>query len=224
MTKPSLKEKVYTIIRNDILTRAVPGGTRLIETEVAARLSVSRTPVREALQRLSHEKFVRAIPRAGYLVEELPDDDIQDLFSTRMDIEQAAARKAAAYISATELKEMDDNLEQARAAAKAGDAAELAGLDTAFHTILYKAARSRHLFRICKNMSDLSSRYQRDLHQQETLAGECLAQHLQVFQALLAKNGDGAAKALAAHGESACRHLKEILKKQRSDTFGRDMI
>lgn len=222
MKKISLKEQVYRSLRNDILFGAIPGGTRLIETEEATRLSVSRTPVREALQRLAQESFVRAIPRAGYLVEDLPDDEIQDLFSTRMDVEGAAVRRAVRTISVEELKELDDNLEKARIAAKSKDFDQMAELDRSFHIILYKAARSRHLYRICRNMSDLTSRYRYGLHQQTDLANDSLNQHLQIYQAVIAKDGNAAANALVTHGESACRHLADLMKRQRSQAFDRD--
>ncbi|MCK5163980.1 MAG: GntR family transcriptional regulator, partial [Desulfobacula sp.] len=82
-----LKEKVYKTLRYDILTGKIPGGTRITESSIANRLNVSRTPVREALQRLTQEKLIISLPRAGYIIEDMSNDDIQDLFSARFDIE-----------------------------------------------------------------------------------------------------------------------------------------
>ena len=80
MDKLTLKEKVYKILRNDILTGQIPGGTHITESIISKRLGVSRTPVREALQRLTQEKLVVPLPRAGYMIEDMSDEDIQDLF------------------------------------------------------------------------------------------------------------------------------------------------
>lgn len=118
MKKDSLKIKVYKSLRLDIVSGKLAGGTRITETAIAQEINVSRTPVREALQKLAQEKFLRAIPKAGYIVEDLSDNEIQDLFTTRMEIEQIAIQKAMQYITVEELKLLDDNLELTKTCVK----------------------------------------------------------------------------------------------------------
>ena len=113
-TESSLTERVYQRLRRDILTGKIPGGTRLVESALAEEMLVSRTPAREALRKLTLEGLVRAVPRAGYLVEDLTDEDIQDLFDTRMDIEQIAARKALQNIGDGELQALEGPLSRGK--------------------------------------------------------------------------------------------------------------
>ncbi len=68
--KDSLKIKVYKSLRLDIVSGKLKSSTRITETAVAQELNVSRTPVREALQKLAQEKFLTAIPKAGYIVQD----------------------------------------------------------------------------------------------------------------------------------------------------------
>jgi DNA-binding GntR family transcriptional regulator len=219
MKTQSLKTKVYKALRQDIVSGKIPGGTRITEVAAAESLKVSRTPVREALQKLSQERLLIAIPKAGYLVEDLSDDDIQDLFTTRMDIEQIALSKAVDYITVAELKALDDNLEKTKAAIKDQKDMVLTELDLAFHSIFYTAARSRSLFRVCKNLGDMTLKYRHGINLTPPFRSQMLKQHLEIYQALISKDKTQASNALARHCEQAKSHLQVVMKKIRSDSF-----
>lgn len=224
MTKNSLKTQVYKSLRLDIVSGKIKGGTRITETAIAQELNVSRTPVREALQKLASEKFLKAIPKAGYLVEDLSDNEIADLFTTRMEIEQIAIEKAIENITVDELKALDDNLEQTKACIKAGSQFKVTELDIDFHTIIYKAARSQSLFRVCKNLSDLTIRYRHGLNLIPNLWVELLQQHIKIYQALLSKNSEKTKAALALHADLEKSSLMDLMKKVRSDAFTEEEI
>jgi DNA-binding GntR family transcriptional regulator len=219
MRNESLRTKVYTLLRQDIVSGKIPGGTRVTEIAIADSLKVSRTPVREALQKLSQERLLISIPKAGYMVEDLSDDDIQDLFATRMEIEQIAVKKAVQYITVDELKALDDNLEQTKAAIKSGQELELTQLDVAFHSIIYTAARSRSLFRVCKNLGDLTLKYRHGLNMSLSLRNQMLHSHIQIYQAMILKDSQAAGLAVDDHGKKARSLLVNVMKKIRSDSF-----
>jgi DNA-binding GntR family transcriptional regulator len=86
-------------LRDDILARRVPQGSRLVEGELTARFSVSRGPVREALRRLSAEGLIEHWPHRGALVRRLSLREIRELFEIRVEMETLAARLAAAAVS-----------------------------------------------------------------------------------------------------------------------------
>ncbi len=222
MKDASLKIMVYKSLRLDIVSGKLPSGTRLTETAIADSLNVSRTPVREALQKLSQEKLLIAIPKAGYMVEDLSDNEIQDLFTTRMEVEQIAVQKAIENITVEELKSLDDNLEQIKASIKSGEHFKITELDIAFHTIIYKAARSKSLFRVCKNLSDLTIKYRHGLNLVPNLWSELLQQHIKIYQALISKDKEKAAQAIASYAKHTKSQLMDVMKKVRSDTFSRE--
>lgn len=219
MKKESLKLKVYKSIRLDIVTGKLPGGTRITEVAIANSLDVSRTPVREALQKLSQEGFLISIPKAGYLIEDLSDNDILDLFTTRMEIEQIAIQKAIEHITVEELKKLDDNLEHFNAAIKSGEHDKITQLDVVFHTIIYKAARSKALFTVCKNLSDLTIKYRHRLNLAPNLWNEMLQQHIKIYQALISKDKEKAGQEIELYAQFTMAHLIDVMKKIRSDTF-----
>src|SRR5687768_17531126 len=92
----SLSESTYARVRRELLTDVIPPGTRLREVELAARLQVSRTPVREALRRLESDGFVVRAPGGGGLIATPKGpDDLGDLGLLRIEIDGLAARMAA---------------------------------------------------------------------------------------------------------------------------------
>ena len=214
-----LKEKVYKTLRYDILTGKIPGGTRITESNTAARLNVSRTPIREALQRLTQEKLVISLPKAGYLIEDMSNDDIQDLFSARFDIETMVTCKAIDHITNDELEIMGKNLEKAKACIDANDLKTMTDLDIEFHSIIYKASRSKTFFRICKNLSDLTMKYRHGLNLRADIWNVAIDNHMAIYKALVARDKNLAARAVNFHSEQVKSQLLDIMKKVRSDSF-----
>lgn len=222
MEKATLKETVYKTLRNEILSGTIPGGTHITESTIAKRLKVSRTPVREALQRLTQEKLVLSLPRAGYIIEDLSDDDIQDLFSARFEIEALVIQKAVQYITADELKMMADNIEKTKISIASAELKRMTELDLEFHSIIYKASRSKTLFRICRHLGDLTMKYRHGLNLVSELWKEAIENHTSIYQALLASDEEKAIHAIARHGDQAKYQLLEIMKKVRSESFLKD--
>ncbi len=224
MEKKLLKDKVYKALRQDILTGKIPGGTHTTESSLARHLNVSRTPVKEALQRLSQEKLITSLPRAGYIIETMSDEDIQDLFTARFEIEALAVRKAARFVTVDELKMLGDNIDRAKTCIKSGELQKMTELDLEFHTVLYKASRSKTYYRICKNLGDLTMKYRHGLNLVRDLWKEAIENHTIIYQALLAKEEEKAVQAITDHGKQAIAQLRDIMKKIRSDSFFKEEI
>jgi DNA-binding GntR family transcriptional regulator len=155
----SLTEQVYRNLRHGIITGAIRGGTRLVETALASEMKVSRTPVREALHKLALEGFLYSIPRAGYIVEETSEIDIKDLFTTRTAIEKIAVKWAIAKITPEELQRLEMNLQRTDEVLKSGATESMMDLDAEFHQIIYRAARSKTLYKISQTLSDHTLRF-----------------------------------------------------------------
>jgi DNA-binding GntR family transcriptional regulator len=219
-----LKDKVYKTLRYDILTGKIPGGSHITESAMAKQLDVSRTPVREALQRLTQEKLITSLPRAGYLIENMSDEDIQDLFSARFDIETLVIKKAVQYITAEELNLMADNIERTKACILSGELRRMTDLDLEFHAIIYQASRSKTFYRICRNLGDLTMKYRHGLNLVRDLWKAIVETHTMIYTALLERDEQKAVQAIARHGDQAKAQLMEIMKRLRSESFVRNEI
>ena len=219
MDSKPLKDIVYQKLRNDILNGNIPGGTHITESSISKQLDVSRTPVREALQRLTQERLITALPRAGYIIEDMSNEDAQDVFSARFEIEALVIKKAVHYITPDELKMLAENIEQARAHIKSGEHKKVTLLDLEFHDIIYRASRSKTFYRICKDLGDLTMKYRHGLNLEEDLWDAAIKNHETILQALLSGDEDKAAQAIISHGEQAKARLIDVMKKARSELF-----
>ncbi len=99
-----LVERVYEAIKQDILMSHLQPGEPLLEEELARRLSVSRTPIREALRKLEHEGLIRIVPNKGAFVRVLTPKDIREIYEVREALESFAAGRAALALPDKEIE------------------------------------------------------------------------------------------------------------------------
>lgn len=103
-----LSEQVYLVLRDAICNGVFPDHTHLVQGELAAQLKVSRTPVRDALLRLSQEKLVRGVGARGYIVEALSERDVLDIYEVRICLEVQGALLALSNFSASTLRRLEE--------------------------------------------------------------------------------------------------------------------
>jgi len=92
---PSLAENAYELIKADIITCKLEPGEQIVQGQLALQYQIGLTPVREALQRLAQEGFVRPIPRYGYIVSPVTISDVHQIYEARLVVELATIRLAA---------------------------------------------------------------------------------------------------------------------------------
>ncbi len=110
MPNELLSERVYHDIKRDILTGVYEVGAALSVDAFVQKHHISRTPVRDALNRLQHEGLVTAIPRVGYFVTQVTVKDVQDIFQLRSVLEAASAEMAARNITDGQLLQLEQTL------------------------------------------------------------------------------------------------------------------
>ncbi|MCX7149095.1 MAG: GntR family transcriptional regulator [Rhodocyclales bacterium] len=128
-----LADRVYHQLRDNIGSHQIRPGERLQEVSLAAQLGVSRTPVREALARLESEGMI-AMEGRGFVVPELTDADIEEIYQLRFLLEPAAVSSAVVEVgSAADLASMTAAIEDAVAAEKDGDFRAFLEANSRFH-------------------------------------------------------------------------------------------
>lgn len=222
--KQPLKDVVYQALRKDILSGEISGGTHITESGISKRLGVSRTPVREALQRLTQEKLVSALHRAGYIVEDMSNEDIQDIFLARFEIEALVVKKAVNHITDPELERLKHNIKTTKTYIHSANLEKVTQMDLEFHAILYRAARSKTYYRICTNLGELTMKYRHGLNLEKGLWDKALQHHQMIYDALLKKDKNAAVNAMLAHGEQARIQLLDMMQMVRSELFANDDI
>lgn len=143
----TLGQLVYSSVRQAILTGELKSGELLREADLAARLGVSKTPVREALRKLEREALARSVAHRGVVVAGLESHDIRDIFEMRVALEPLAARLAAERITDAEASALRALLDDMRVAARRKDRERLRGLNVEFHARLHALSGNKRLER-----------------------------------------------------------------------------
>ena len=138
---PTLAERTYVRLREDIITIRLAPGTLLRETELMRRLDVGRTPVREALQRLQRDGFVVVIARRGTFVSKIDISDLTAIYEARARIKSWATRLAAERLREPERREARELIDALRAIAGPSELDALLALDRRIHRFIYRAAK-----------------------------------------------------------------------------------
>ena len=176
-------------------------GDRLTETELAARLGISRTPVREAIRHLEGDGLVTHVPRVGATIRRLDHAEISELYDMRSVLEGTAARFAARAASDVEL----DELQAIHAQMKNASGRELYQLNTAFHAALLNAARNRFLVRSVAAIHTTLLILGPSTMEHDERAASAISEHAAVLSALRGRDQDKAEAAMRAHIEAAHR-------------------
>jgi DNA-binding GntR family transcriptional regulator len=190
----------YHHLLGEIRSGALPSGARLRETDLAERLGISRTPVREAIRQLEADGLVVHLPRQGATIRSLDYAEVIELYEMRAVLEGTAARLAARAASEIELAELSA-LHADLASAPAG--AQARELNRQFHRTLIDAAKNRFLIKAMSTLQKTMLIIGPTTLADPTRAADAVAEHAKVLAALQARDGRMAEQAMRDHVEAA---------------------
>ncbi len=195
-------EKAYTAIRKAIIAQRFQPGERLKEERLAEEIGVSRTPVREALRRLSSEGLLQLMPNQGVTVPAWSSKDVEDIFGLRLALETYGVEQAAVRATREQVGQLESlcrQMEALVAEGKNGYLTKVADRNRAFHRILAEAGGGpllgRLLFQVIE-MPLMMNTYHRYSEQE---MARSLNHHRELTQALRARDQIWAAAVMAAH-------------------------
>ena len=154
-----LKELVFTTLKKAIIKGELQPGDRLMELQLAEKMGVSRTPIREAIHKLSREGLVTLIPRKGAEVAGMSRKTLNDVLTVRKDLELLAFRLAFENIDGEQLKTLEARMEAFENAVDADDILQMVDTDEQFHFVIYDAAANNKLKDILGNLKESMYRY-----------------------------------------------------------------
>lgn len=212
MEKQRLSDSVYQIVSSYIVSGKLTQGQRLREAEVAQRLEVSRTPVREAFARLEAEGLLERDPTGAYLISTWDKERLLELATVRSTLEALAASSAAAKLQQEDYDRLQSLIDQMESAFQRGDYESLIDLDIAFHTVLWQKSGYALLLNLLESIKTQVVYYM-----YLTRSGdeeEYAAMHQYLLDELKTRNEARAARAMEDHilltGQRAIQKLESI--------------
>ncbi|MBW1737105.1 MAG: GntR family transcriptional regulator [Deltaproteobacteria bacterium] len=186
--KRNLRHKAYDEIKKKIIFYELKPGEKIFESEIAKKLKMSRTPVREALLMLENEKLLECTDKQGFIVRKLGSNVVTDYFAIRSVIEEFAIPLVVERITASEMKALRRNLADAWRALKTVDMHNIIRYETEFHQILYKAAKSEVFIETISHLVDKFHWLRAIALHAPAGAQESISDHESMLEALEKKN------------------------------------
>jgi DNA-binding GntR family transcriptional regulator len=202
----SLADKAYHEIRGLIVSLELAPGAVIDERELIERLEIGRTPVREALRRLAHERLVEVYPRRGMFVTGVDVRELARLSEVRELLEPEAARLAAERATDTDRAELGALLAELDAGGS-----ELIDLDERIHRAVYRAAHNDLLEATLEQYYVLALRIWSIALDRATELEEAVEAHRALLEAIQVGDGDRAADTMRAHVQDFEQAMHRVL-------------
>jgi len=217
----TVREYVYEQLKSNILSGIYRPGQRLIEATLAEELEVSRTPIRDALNRLETDGLITTSPHKGIFVTKITQKDVQDFYQTRAVLEGLSAKLAATSASEDELEEfkqllveMDHIFERDR---ELINYKEIAQSNVKFHQKICKMSKNEVLFRMLGSLDSAITLIRSTSWSNYNRKYQTYLEHQEIAKAILGGNGELAQKKAEQHIISAWRSAEEALQKQKEE-------
>lgn len=200
-------DQAYAYVINALTEGTMQPGTRVREAELASAIGISRTPIREALNRLINEGLVSNDPRRGLIITELDQTMVGELYEMRRVLESTAAGLAARHATDVEISVLRTLMEND---AKATTAQEISKNNKMFHQVLYKCGHNRYLLKTLQALQNSMLLLGSSTLENKTRSDHAHKEHQQIVEALEARDPERAAKVASDHISNA---YKERLNK-----------
>ena len=199
-----VNQQIYRFLRQDIVTCAIPPGSLLSEKEVSSRFDVSRQPVREAFIKLAEAGLVQILPQRGTFVRRISAQRVADGRFIREAVEVAVVRRAALEATPEALALLEHNLQLQKMSAERQNSQAFLLLDDEFHRLIAQSINCELAWETVENIKATMDRVRFLTLSKVSPPESLIAQHNEIYQALLAKDADAAGQALR-------RHLQEMI-------------
>lgn len=198
--RQSLQAQAYQALRSAILSGEIPSGTRLVETQLAKQLQVSRTPIREAIRQLQQENLI-TIDTAGTLrVATLSMQDAEQLYTCRIALEQLAVAGACKNATDTDIAALHELVIAAEQAQRSQSSnTELLNLDYQFHRSIARSSGNQWLTSLLDQVFDQMALLRIQTLQRNPQVLEIRQEHRDIYNAVSSRNTGQAVNTIVSH-------------------------
>ena len=211
----TLAEKMYRELAYQIINGEIKHGTRLIERELAEKFEISRTPIREALNRLAMDDLVELVPHKGGFVKGLSSKDIIDIYDIRSALEKLALQLSILLIPKNKIKRIKEKINKAKKKSEEDRINDFISIDRDIHKLIVEHSNNERLIKIIKNLWDIVNIYREMDAPLEGRAEEALIEHEDMLSAIERRDTNTACEMLEKHIEksknSILKHFKHLL-------------
>jgi DNA-binding GntR family transcriptional regulator len=206
----ALSEQVYQVVRGLIVSGRMRPGEAVIEAALATRLGVSRTPVREALKRISDEGLIDVFAQNGTFIAPISRKALEEAYVIRTALEAESASRAAGRLTTATAEAFADNIAAHELAISRGHFAEAIRLDDTFHRLIAEVNGLHMLWRAVDISKAQMDRGRHLAIPEPGLGAVTIRQHRLILEAIRAGDAPRAAQCMREHLATSLRNTLEI--------------
>ena len=209
-----LRDVVFNTLREAILRGDLVAGERLMELQLASKLGVSRTPIREAIRMLEQEGLAITIPRKGAIVAGMTEKDMQDVLEIREALEELSVQVACDKITEEEIAELQKNMKNFEHSLKSGDLKKMAQADVEFHDVIYRATDNPKLISMLNNLREQMYRYRVEYLKNPQNHEQLLKEHEAIYKGIVEKDKSAVTEMIRKHISNQVAVVKHMIREQ----------
>ena len=213
-----LRDVVFNTLRQAILRGELKPGERLMEIQLANKLGVSRTPIREAIRKLELEGLVLMIPRKGAEVADISEKSLRDVLEVRKALEELAVQLACDKITKEEIEDLKKAAEDFKKILKSRDITEIAEADVRFHDIIFMATDTQTLVQILNNLREQMYRFRVEYLKNEEVHPQLIAEHEKIIEHIMERDKAKASAIVSEHINNQVEGVIDIIRTKQSET------
>lgn len=201
----SLKDKAYEELKELIISGKLQANERIDEDFLSKSLNVSRTPVREAVNRLEQENWINIVPRKGMFVNNISIKEINDIFQVRSNLEPIILEMAFYKINREELIDLKDKFLYflSKNSLTSQEKKELDILDNDLHLLILKNCNNNFIIKMMENVYEHNMRIRNISSQPPIRRFDATKEHIDIIESILNDNLQSAIEMLKVHNLKA---------------------
>ena len=207
-----LRDVVFNTLRQAILRGELKPGERLMEIQLANKLGVSRTPIREAIRKLELEGLVLMIPRKGAEVAEITEKSLRDVLEVRRALEELAVELVCEKITDEQIQDLKGAAEDFKASLKEGDITRIAEADVKFHDVIYMATDNQKLIQLLNNLREQMYRYRVEYLKRSDFHQQLIDEHEEIIETIESGQKDRAVQVVCQHVDNQVEAVMDTIR------------
>ena len=220
MESRPIREIAYEVLKHAIITGEIPAGERIVETDYAERLHISRTPLREALRKLERDGLVEYVLRRGVVVRAFTIADVEEIYTIRNALEMLTLPAIVKNATEEDIAALKEHLREMDEVMAHGDIETLSPMARAFHSQLTGLCRQNRILRVIEGQDEFITRFSAMAIRQENRRTQAQEEHYKLVEYVEKRDLEHLEKLMRKHIERSKENCLAALAAQKQNQNG----
>lgn len=217
MESRPIREIAYEVLKHAIITGEIPAGERIVETDYAERLHISRTPLREALRKLERDGLVEYVLRRGVVVRAFTIQDVEEIYTIRNALEMLTLPAIIQNATDEDVAQLKARLTEMDRVMAAGDIESLSPMARAFHSQLTGLCNQHRILRVIEGQDEFITRFSAMAIRQENRRAQAHEEHYKLVEYVEKRDLEHFEKLMRKHIERSKENCLAALMAQKQN-------